>query len=1024
MSKKFDEIAETIDLDGNLPGSGPVNAQSRFPVEVDERFQFVRQLGSGGMGMVYQAYDEVLQRHVALKFLINTSSATLPMLVSEARAQAKLEHKYLCPIYEVLESGQSVYLEMQYIEGSNLQELSSTLTQEQNLLLIMQCAQALEAAHREGMIHRDFKPLNVMIKASDDGLEPSIVDFGLACSTKVTDKAPRLVSLRFTAPEQLSRQPLPIDRRVDVYSIGATLYYCLLREPPPQLDENNRELPTHKPQWQSLPKDIQLIIQKCMQVDLSDRYANAAQVAEDIQCYLNGEPISVHDGLTYRVVTKVKKHKWLALAIGAAFLITIAAIINIRYEAHLQGLREAALVKFNNQIKELEHDVQLTLLSPRHNITKKRQRWLQEALSIENDLPNIKPVIRSTAQYAIGRIYLVVNDTHKALKHLKEAHAQEPSPMIAFYLAIAYSERYKQEVEKLRTIKDATVRRARLAVASENFKKPALSLLAANLASAPHPAYAEALLAYLKDDWDEVLRIFDADEELPVWFYHDELLKGDIALSKASDLFNQSRPVEEVLAQVQFAQDNYQAASLIAKSDPDVALKPFYADLFRLRTYTQAGLNWDHAPLLALQARYQELSQIDTNNPIFHKTYGEIAHFYGLHLHYTNGDPKVWFEIAEQELLSANQLLKKEDQLWMSLGQLYSSVFSYLTAHNLSAEEATQKAVDAMNKVPSGQRDYYYYNELGTMYRFRGTQLVNQGESDATYTEKAVAAYLEAYERNPEFTGSLVNAASALEDGTSIQHYDERFEALDRGKEFLNLAIQDEPAQFVTQYYLAMFDVESVVLALYHERPTEELLRIAEQQLLVLKNINQSHPYVLDLELRLKQYRAEIRFTQTNTWVEEFDNILQERQLLLAKFPRNAVVMGNYANFAIGIIGIRFFEGLPISEPLSQVKSAIREFPNYQGVNAHLAILEVYEQWHSTQQASSKLTSKYQLDSLIIDELRWIVWIVKVHEATQQGEINIAKQQLRQDMSVVPAFKRLILQWMDKELALLAKAPN
>lgn len=1021
MSKNIEENADTIDLDGDLPDSGPTDGRSRFPIEVDTRFKFVKQLGRGGMGMVYQAYDEMLQRHVALKFLINQSHDYLPLLVAEARAQAKLAHKYLCPIHEVLESGQNVYLVMQYIEGGNLQELSNTLTQEQNLLLIMQCAQALEAAHRTGMVHRDFKPLNVMIKASDEGFEPSIVDFGLACSTAQTEKQPRLVSLRFTAPEQLSRNPPPIDRRVDVYSLGATLYYCLLRESPPQLDDNNPRLPTHNHQWQTLPKDIQLIIEQCMLVDLSARYASAELVAKDIQRYLNGEPISVHKGWFYKATTKVKKHKWLALAVSAALGVSVTALVNQRNESIEQAMRETALVKYNNQIKELEHEVQLTLLSPRHNITQKRQRWLQSALKIEQNLPNIEPVIRSTAQYAIGRIYLVVNDIPKALLHLKQAHQKEASPMTAFYLAIAYTERFNQEVEKLRTIKDDKVRQARLDAANSAYKSPALTLLAANLSSASYPAYAEALLAYLRDDWDEVLRILSNADELPSWFYHDELLKGDIALSKASDLFNQGWPVGDVLQQVKFAEENYVAASLIAKSDPEVAMKPYSAALFGLRVHTQAGLPWENTPLLALKTHYDELSQIDSNSASFHTIYGQTAHFYGLHLHYTDGNSQQWFEIAEQELLAANQLAKPQSRLWMSLAQLYTSMFNHLTTRNLPANAATQKAVDAMNKVPTEQRDYYYFNELGTLYRFRAMQQQLSGKSSRELFDHSVTAYLEAYERFPEFSGSLINAASTLERSTTVQDYPARVEALAKGRRLLNKAMQSDHGQFVPNYYLAVFDVEAVMLALHHGKPTAALIESADTQIQHLKIINQSHPYILDVELRLQQFRAEVKFTETGKWPLAFDALWIARKDLLKQFPHNTVVMANLASTSMELIGIRQLLGLPIEENLDSMSRAIQQFPDFQGVNAYRAMIDLYRYWRVDGVVTESLLAKYQLRSLEGHRYQWIKTVVMAYETNEIDVLNQAKQQLQTNLVILPAHKRLLLTWIEQKASRLTQ---
>jgi serine/threonine-protein kinase len=213
----------------------------------------LRKIGGGGMGVVYEARDERLNRRVALKIIRGDQhffAGSRARFAREMQAASRLDHPHLCPIYDAGEIDGVPYIAMRYVEGRSLAALlterrreradassrsrpSSGHTRLDDVLLIEKIARALHAAHEAGIVHRDVKPANVLI--GSDG-EPVLVDFGLAHDTDseepgLTHTGERVGTPAYMAPEQVSGRGA-IDRRTDVYGLGATLYECMTLHSP------------------------------------------------------------------------------------------------------------------------------------------------------------------------------------------------------------------------------------------------------------------------------------------------------------------------------------------------------------------------------------------------------------------------------------------------------------------------------------------------------------------------------------------------------------------------------------------------------------------------------------------------------------------------------------------------------------------------------------------------------------------------------------------------------------------------
>jgi serine/threonine protein kinase len=162
-------------------GSHPVLEASRIG-----HYRILRELGSGGMGIVYAAYDESLNRRVALKLLLRETSTTAQRLRREAQAMARISHTNVVQIFEVGEHQEHLFVAMEYIEGVSLARwlAKESLTWFEIIEVFVRAGRGLQAAHEAGVVHRDFKPDNVMMKLADDGrpLRVKVLDFGIAAA--------------------------------------------------------------------------------------------------------------------------------------------------------------------------------------------------------------------------------------------------------------------------------------------------------------------------------------------------------------------------------------------------------------------------------------------------------------------------------------------------------------------------------------------------------------------------------------------------------------------------------------------------------------------------------------------------------------------------------------------------------------------------------------------------------------------------------------------------------------------------
>jgi Protein kinase domain len=292
----------------DLRSADPAHPEAPSPTRVRcfGDYEIVREIARGGMGVVFQARQISLNRPVALKMILAgqlANEADVRRFYTEAEAAGSLDHPGIVPIFEVGQHEGQHYFSMGFIEGQSLgQRLAARpLGSREAAELFLKVSQAVDFAHRRGVIHRDIKPANILLDR--DG-SPRVTDFGLAKRLEgdsgLTGSGQIMGTPSYMAPEQAAASK-QLTTAVDVYSVGATLYEALTGRPPfrgrSPLETLKEVLERQPPAPRSLvpgvDRGLELICLRCLEKDPARRYSTASALADDLGHWLHDEPLSV-----------------------------------------------------------------------------------------------------------------------------------------------------------------------------------------------------------------------------------------------------------------------------------------------------------------------------------------------------------------------------------------------------------------------------------------------------------------------------------------------------------------------------------------------------------------------------------------------------------------------------------------------------------------------------------------------------------------------------------------------------------
>lgn len=431
---------------------------------ISNRYMLVKHIGKGGMADVYVAVDTVLKREVAVKILkgeLSSDPIALERFRREAGASTKLSHPNIVDIYDVGDDGLDHYIVMEYIRGKSLKQLikqRGPLYYTEAISMMKQLCSAIMEAHRNGIIHRDIKSQNVIIKA--DGTV-KVLDFGIALANnamQITNDDSVLGSVHYLAPEVAKGEVASMQS--DIYSLGVVFYELLTASLPFNgegavqvvLNSIKNKIPSVKAFDGRIPQSVENIILKATAKNRKNRYKNVAEMLKDInECLLDkhktdakvsfefSENLIVKDKEEKNKETKPKnkKHSKTILTALVILLVSSLLVIGITFILYISGI-----IGFKPKMVEVPNILNLRILEAQDKL--EEYGLMLDLPSIERELtPNTKAGLIIRVEPEIGSeiekgstikivvsdgIYAVMDDyVGKTIEEAKEALAQYPN---------------------------------------------------------------------------------------------------------------------------------------------------------------------------------------------------------------------------------------------------------------------------------------------------------------------------------------------------------------------------------------------------------------------------------------------------------------------------------------------------------------------------------------------------------------------------------------------------------------------
>ena len=550
------------------------------------RFTTAVPLGRGATGEVVRAWDPELEREVALKILRRDDPALARRMQREARLQARVDHPNVCRVFDVGETDEGrPYIAMEYVPGRPLDEAAAAMTREQRVAVMQRVAEAVHAAHAVGLVHRDLKPANILVGEVEGRLEPKVLDFGIArddAAESLTVTGQLLGTPDYMAPEQARGELAAVDRRSDVFSLGAILYAVLAGRPPFAADSAAETLarvlacdPTPlRTRAPSVPRDLEAVAMRCLEADPGRRYASAAELADDLGRVLAGEPVVARRAsVLRRGLQRLRRHPVAggALAVAAAALLAGAGIAVRAQHGAAERARLAA--EAGRRVERLRLELQLDAMAPPHDVRPARRRVTELVASLEREAATLPRRLRGPLLAAAGDALLAMGRADDAVGSLRRAAAAgyEP-PEVQGSLGRALALEGRRELEAVSRIDDPDRRLQRRREVEQGLLEPARERLAAAVAAGSVDDLAAPRLALLDGRWEDTVDRAEALLARVPWRSDAAVLAGD-AHAARSDEARDDADLEAALVAAHEAVASYRRATEIAPSDPLAAAR-------------------------------------------------------------------------------------------------------------------------------------------------------------------------------------------------------------------------------------------------------------------------------------------------------------------------------------------------------------------------------------------------------------------------------------------------------------------
>jgi serine/threonine-protein kinase len=535
------------------------------------RYVVVDPIGAGGMGVIYKAYDPELNRPVALKLLLAEEGPLTERhrerLLREAQALAQLSHPNVIAVHDVGAFGTQVFIATEFVDGQTVRKwlMAGSRTRREILDVFVAAGEGLAAAHRAGLVHRDFKPDNVMV--GNDG-RVCVLDFGIVRAagidsrpdpetqnveasaaapalgdpshpsdrwvSKLTHVGSVIGTPRFMAPEQHQRGE--VDARADQFSFCLSLYWALYGQFPfagetvPDLQESMRAgRVSAPPEGSSVPRWLRQVLLRGLAVAPAERYPSMAELL----AALRADP-------------HAQLRRWLRAAmVVLAALAAVSAVVAgaIAYRARRAAAAQALLAQqFGREVEHIAAIARTAVYQPLHDTRRERTEIAKRMELVKERMRVLGAVAAGPGHEALGRGYLALERYDDALRELEASYATGyRSPELAYALGLVHGKLYQralaglpknsvaQQAEITRLHRDPALRYLREAGSRGQGGQMALD--------ADAPAYVEGLIALYEQRYDDALRLAQKAEHEALWTYEAQTLEGDIHFVAGQNLW-------------------------------------------------------------------------------------------------------------------------------------------------------------------------------------------------------------------------------------------------------------------------------------------------------------------------------------------------------------------------------------------------------------------------------------------------------------------------------------------------------
>ena len=768
------------------------------PIRSLGRYTDLELIGHGGMGSVYKAWDPRLSRTVALKLLVRQDPQAKARFLREARSQAQISHPNVCEIFEVGEVGELPFIAMRHIDGFSLAVSQENLTRGDKVRVIRDVARAVHAAHEKGLVHRDVKPSNVMLETKDGGsVTPVVVDFGLSRSMigapasqperdDSTEAGPPDASSDLTragdiagtpaymAPEQALGLHDRLDARTDVYAIGCTLYQLLAGRPPlvansamslllmatSQTPRPLRELSS------DVPPDLDAVVMRCLEKDAADRYQTAAELAADLDRFLEHRPVEAYaGGALYPLGKWIRRQPvllgLLVVLLGGAAAATVSWIHN-RLEIRRQA--EAAQL-FGQEVARLESFLWKVRSLPPHD-TSPHNRVVRERLEgLEQRLADSRGAARGPGAFALGSAYATLGDLTAARAHLDDAwQLGYREPEVAYALGRMLSQLYQQGLVRLETIAEEEIRRTeRRRLETELRDRARFFLELGEGATLEAPELVSGLIALCEDRYHEAVVAARASFNAKPWIHEAKLLEGDALAAEALEQVEDDQLLDLSAARAAFDQ-----AVQVAPSDPRCRLRIAGLHLRRLGRANEV----EHRKISDSErskavADAEMVVEVARDLPAAHAMLAEILTAAAMNGRaFESAKPVELFDRALSEVGVALELAPADPSILAVAGRVSAwravDAMRWGGVDDEALELLLERAISCLKGAVEQQPTYDNLNMLGVAARRRGLWKGMRGRDCVEDFKTAAANFKAATKRFPEGLHALYNLASVL----------------------------------------------------------------------------------------------------------------------------------------------------------------------------------------------------------------------------------------------------------------------